>query len=108
MVSQFASMPPLPIPTSALPAQGADRSDPDVYRVAAIPSCMTDVDEVILSDSRGHAYLMSDATREPTPLARGEADALGMFFEPSQDSSWHTFPELRRIFFGGEDLSASH
>lgn len=80
------------------------RSDGGVttYRIAALPAFAVEGDDVILSDGFGRAYLLSAGGIDPTPLDRAEADSLGMFFEPSQDSSWHTLPELRRLIFGGE------
>lgn len=77
------------------------------YRIAALPSFAIEGDDVILSDGFGRAYLLSAPGIEPKPLDPAEADSLGMFFEPSQDSSWHTLPELRRLIFGGEFGSPS-
>ena len=69
------------------------------YRVAAIPLFSTIADELILSDASGRTYLLSGATEEPSVLERADADTLGMFFEPSQDSSWHTLSQLRALFY---------
>ena len=75
------------------------------FRIAALPSSAYDQD-IILSDDSGRQYLLTPSDDLPQPLARSEADSLGMFFEPSQDSSWHTVPELRRMWFGAESASS--
>jgi hypothetical protein len=76
------------------------------FRVAAVPSNATESDDVLLSDGAGRTYLFSAQDSEPSPLEPEEANSLGMFFEPSQDSSWHTLAELRALFFTGTEGSA--
>jgi hypothetical protein len=76
------------------------------YRVAAVPSCATESDDILLSDGAGRTYLFSEQDPEPSPLEPAEANSLGMFFEPSQDSSWHTLGELRALFYGVDASSA--
>jgi hypothetical protein len=75
------------------------------YRVAAVPSYATESDDILLSDGAGRTYLFSGQDPEPSPLEPAEANSLGMFFEPSQDSSWHTLEELRAFFYGVSDGS---
>lgn len=77
-------------------------STEDHYRVAAFPADYALTDDVILRDEAGRAYLLSQAEDEPIPIEDDTANSLGMFFEPSQDSSWHTISELRRIIYGIE------
>lgn len=72
------------------------------YRVAAFPADYALTDDVILRDETGRAYLLSQADERPLPIEEDTANSLGMFFEPSQDSSWHTVSELRRIIYGVE------
>jgi hypothetical protein len=81
------------------------RIDPieDHYRVAAFPADYAMTDDVILRDETGRAYLLSQDEEQPTPIEEDTANSLGMFFEPSQDSSWHTLAELRRIIYGIDD-----
>ncbi len=78
-------------------------SDEGHYRVAAFPADYALTDDVILRDESGHAYLLSQAENELIPIEDDTANSLGMFFEPSQDSSWHTVSELRRIIYGIEE-----
>jgi hypothetical protein len=73
------------------------------YRVAAFPADYALTDDVILRDEFGRAYLLSQAEDQPLAIEDDTANSLGMFFEPSQDSSWHTISELRRIIYGIED-----
>jgi hypothetical protein len=73
------------------------------YRVAAFPADYALTDDVILRDESGRAYLLSQAEDEPIPIEDDTADSLGMFFEPSQDSTWHTVSELRRIIYGDNE-----
>lgn len=70
------------------------------YRVAAFPADYALTDDVILRDEHGNAYLLSQQDEQPLPIEEDTANSLGMFFEPSQDYSWHTIPELRRIIYG--------
>jgi hypothetical protein len=70
------------------------------YRVVAFPVVYAISDDVIIGDQSGRQYLLTHESAQPTPLAPDEVDSLGMFFEPSQDYSWHTVPELRRILYG--------
>jgi len=79
------------------------RANEHQFRVAAFPADYALTDDVILRDETGRAYLLSQADDELTPIEDDTADSLGMFFEPSQDSSWHTISELRRIIYGIED-----
>lgn len=72
------------------------------YRVAAFPADYALTDDVILRDETGRAYLLSQQDELPLPIEEDTANSLGMFFEPSQDSSWHTISELRRIIYGVE------
>jgi hypothetical protein len=72
----------------------------DHYRVVAFPVVYAISDDVIIGDQSGRQYLLTHESPQPTPLERDEVDSLGMFFEPSQDYSWHTVPELRRILYG--------
>jgi hypothetical protein len=76
-----------------------DDADGALYRIAALPRDGVAADDVILSDRTGRRYLLSEDGVEPTPLGMAEADALGMFFEPSIDLRWHTLPEVRRMAF---------
>ena len=76
--------------------------DEDHYRVAAFPADYALTDDVILRDETGRAYLLSQQDELPTPIEEDTANSLGMFFEPSQDYSWHTISELRRIIYGVE------
>ncbi len=78
-------------------------SDEGHYRVAAFPADYAMTDDVILRDLAGRAYLLSQAENQPVPIEDDTANSLGMFFEPSQDSSWHTASELRRIIYGIDD-----
>lgn len=73
------------------------------FRVAAFPADYALTDDVILRDEAGRAYLLSQEDEQLTPIEETTANSLGMFFEPSQDSSWHTVSELRRIIYGIED-----
>ncbi|HYI15474.1 MAG TPA: hypothetical protein VEX37_08790 [Thermomicrobiales bacterium] len=73
------------------------------YRVAAFPADYALTDDVILRDETGRAYLLSQAEDQLIPIEDDTANSLGMFFEPSQDSSWHTVSELRRIIYGAEE-----
>jgi hypothetical protein len=73
------------------------------FRVAAFPADYALTDDVILRDEAGRAYLLSQADDALTPIEEDTANSLGMFFEPSQDSSWHTISELRRIIYGIEE-----
>ena len=73
------------------------------YRIAAFPADYALTDDVILRDEAGRAFLLSQAEVEPIPIEEDTANSLGMFFEPSQDSSWHTVSELRRIIYGIEE-----
>lgn len=77
-------------------------SNEDHYRVAAFPADYALTDDVILRDESGRAYLLSQQDELPIPIEEDTANSLGMFFEPSQDSSWHTAAELRRIIYGIE------
>lgn len=77
------------------------------YRVAAFPADYAMTDDVILRDETGRAYLLSQEEEHPIPIAEDTANSLGMFFEPSQDSSWHTAAELRRIIYGVDDAVIS-
>jgi hypothetical protein len=77
------------------------------YRVAAFPADYALTDDVILRDETGHAYLLSQAEDEPLPIEDDTANSLGMFFEPSQDSTWHTVSELRRIIYGIEEAAVA-
>ncbi len=77
------------------------------YRVAAFPADYALTDDVILRDETGRAYLLSQAEDQPIPIEDDTANSLGMFFEPSQDSSWHTVTELRRIIYGIEKAVVS-
>jgi hypothetical protein len=83
------------------------RLDESYYRVVALPADYALTDDVILTDERGHTYLLSHTEEEPTPIEDETANSLGMFFEPSQDYSWHTASELRRMIYGIEDVSPS-
>jgi hypothetical protein len=76
------------------------------YRVAAVPSYATESDDILLSDGSGRTYLFSGQSPEPSPLEPEEANSLGMFFEASQDSSWHTLEQLRALFFGIDGSNA--
>ena len=89
--------------TSTTPLRDADAV---FYRIAAIPADATEADDLILSDGHGQTYLMSGRDTEPSRLERAEANALGLFFEPSQDSSWHTLTELRALIYGGSGAAA--
>ena len=60
-------------------------------------------DDVILRDEIGHAYLLSQQEDQLIPIEDDTANSLGMFFEPSQDSTWHTVSELRRIIYGANE-----
>lgn len=81
----------------------------DHYRVAAFPADYALTDDVILRDETGRAYLLTQADEQPMPIEEDTANSLGMFFEPSQDSSWHTASELRRIIYGvGEAVVTIH
>jgi hypothetical protein len=77
------------------------------FRVAAFPADYALTNDVILRDETGRAYLLSQADDELLPIEEDTANSLGMFFEPSQDSSWHTVSELRRIIYGLEDSMVS-
>lgn len=77
------------------------------FRVAAFPADYALTDDVILRDEAGRAYLLSQADDALTPIEEDTANSLGMFFEPSQDSSWHTITELRRIIYGIEEAVAA-
>src|SRR5687768_9676489 len=81
---------------------GVEGADGALYRVAALPRDGVEADDVMLSDRTGRRYLLSEDEDQPTPLEAIEADALGMFFEPSIDIRWHTLPEVRRMMFGAE------
>lgn len=70
------------------------------YRVVALPVGYALTDDVIIKDAFGNPFLLTHGSPRPTPLELTEVNSLGMFFEPAQDSSWHTLPELRRIIFG--------
>src|SRR5687768_7135655 len=70
------------------------------FRVVAFPVVYAISDDVIIGDQSGKQYLLTHESSQITPLERTEVDSLGMFFEPSQDYSWHTVPELRRILYG--------
>jgi hypothetical protein len=70
------------------------------YCVSAVPATYALTDDVIIRDLGGNPYLLSHDSLTPTPLASDEVDSLGMFYEPAQDSSWHTVSELRRIIYG--------
>ena len=83
-------------------------SDEGHYRVAAFPADYALTDDVILRDETGRAYLLSPADDQPLPIEEDTANSLGMFFEPSQDSSWHTVSELRRIIYGIEEAAVVH
>jgi hypothetical protein len=72
----------------------------DHYRVVAFPVVYAISDDVIIGDQAGRRFLLTHESPQPTPLESDEVDSLGMFFEPSQDYSWHTIPELRRILYG--------
>jgi|GEM_PF-3943895 len=73
------------------------------FRIAAFPADYALTDDVILRDEAGNAFLLSQAESEPIPIEEDTANSLGMFFEPSQDYSWHTVTELRRIIYGLDD-----
>ena len=73
------------------------------FRVVAFPVKYAIADDVIIGDASGKQYLLTHDSAKITPLERTEVDSLGMFFEPSQDYSWHTVPELRRILYGVSD-----
>ena len=77
------------------------------YRVAAFPADYAMTDDVMLRDESGRAFLLSQAEDQPIPIEDDTANSLGMFFEPSQDYSWHTLSELRRIIYGVEDAVIS-
>ncbi|HEX5166590.1 MAG TPA: hypothetical protein VFV93_14395 [Thermomicrobiales bacterium] len=79
----------------------------DHYRVAAFPADYALTNDVILRDETGRAFLLSQADEELLPIEEDTANSLGMFFEPSQDSSWHTVSELRRIIYGLDDTVVS-
>ena len=79
----------------------------DHYRVAAFPADYALTDDVILRDEAGRAYLLSNSDEQLLPIEEDTANSLGMFFEPSQDSSWHTIEELRRIIYGVEDVAVT-
>jgi hypothetical protein len=73
------------------------------YRVAAFPAAYAITDDVIIVDDSGCSFLLSEDAPTPTPLERAEVDMLGMFYEPSQDYSWHSLEDLRRIIYGSHD-----
>lgn len=83
-------------------SSGEPASNEGHFRVAAFPADYALTDDVILRDEYGRAYLLSQEDELPTPIEDDIANSLGMFFEPSQDSSWHTASELRRIIYGVE------
>lgn len=82
-------------------------SNEEHFRVAAFPADYAMTDDVILRDETGRAYLLSQGDEQPVPIEEDTANSLGMFFEPSQDSSWHTVTELRRIIYGVETAPVS-
>jgi hypothetical protein len=94
----------LPLPVDETP--GDDISVAERYRVAAFPLDCALTNDVIINDRDGRRYLLSDESALPIPLLPEDVNALGLFFEPSQDASWHTVSELRRIVFG-ETLASS-
>ncbi len=73
----------------------------ETFRVVAFPVDYAMTDEVIINDRSGRTYMLSSDASGPKPLEQEDVNALGMFFEPSQDSTWHTVSELRRMFYGG-------
>ena len=77
------------------------------YRVAAFPADYALTDDVMLRDDTGRAYLLSHGDELPSPIEEDTANSLGMFFEPSQDSSWHTITELRRIIYGIDETTVT-
>lgn len=70
-----------------------------LYRLAAQPAPWTTEDEVIVEDQQGRLYLLSGAAPRLLPVCREDADLLGAFFEPSQDSTWHSAADLWRMLF---------
>ena len=76
------------------------RAHDELYRVAALPADYALTDDVLLMDAAGRNYLLSADEGELIPVDDAIANSLGMFFEPSQDYSWHTVSELRRIIYG--------
>ena len=77
------------------------------FRVAAFPADYALTDDVILRDDSGRAFLLSKSDEQLLPIGEDTANSLGMFFEPSQDSSWHTVSELRRIIYGVEEAAVA-
>lgn len=75
------------------------RENTMLYRLAAQPAPWMTVDEVIVEDQQGRLYLLSGAAPRLLPLCREDADLLGAFFEPSQDSTWHSAADLWRMLF---------
>lgn len=73
------------------------------YTVSAIPASFVLREDLIIRDTAGRAYLLSLDAPQPVPLAKPELDVLGMAYEPAQDTSWHSYADLRRMFFGAED-----
>jgi hypothetical protein len=92
--------------TATLPSVENSPTD-DHFRVAAFPADYALTNDVILRDETGRAYLLSQNDDELLAIGEDTANSLGMFFEPSQDSSWHTVSELRRIIYGLEDTIVS-
>ncbi len=69
------------------------------YRIAAISAGCCTPPDVIVADGRGETWLMSPSSRRLAPLDRTHRDALGLFYEPALDLSWHTLTDLRRRFY---------
>lgn len=67
------------------------------WRVAAIPVLGEHCSDLIVRDRSGRCWLLERDGSTPVPLCRAELDALGMFFEPSVDLSWHTEAEVRAM-----------
>jgi hypothetical protein len=79
----------------------------DHYCVSAVPATYALTDDVIVRDLGGNPFLLSHDSTTLLPLDPEEVNSLGMFYEPAQDSSWHTVTELRRIIFGIHDTMLS-
>jgi hypothetical protein len=75
----------------------------DHYCISAVPATYALTDDVIVRDLGGNPFLLTHDSSTLLPLKPEEVNSLGMFYEPAQDSSWHTITELRRIIYGISD-----
>lgn len=69
------------------------------YRVAAVSAGDCALPDLILADGDGQTFLMMPTHRRIAPLDPANRDAIGLFYEPALDLSWHTLRELRRRYY---------